>query len=102
MANVTIGCGVNFATNTAFYTRDGSILGRAFTEIRGKLYPAVSMNRASVGWRITAKFPEEDGKSDAFVFKGDFKSEETLVAPQPMKYNSDSEEQDLDEASNDL
>lgn len=26
---VTIGCGVNFAENTAFYTRDGSVIGRS-------------------------------------------------------------------------
>ncbi|RYP64180.1 hypothetical protein DL771_008871 [Monosporascus sp. 5C6A] len=62
-----IGCGVNFAENSAFYTRDEKVIGRAFMDIRGKLYPAVSMDIAQKGWEISAVFPGKDGKSADFM-----------------------------------
>ncbi|TRX93641.1 hypothetical protein FHL15_005613 [Xylaria flabelliformis] len=80
-AGITIGCGVNFDENIAFYTRNGAVIGRAFTEIRGKLYPAVSFDFCEQGWRVSAVFPGEDGKSDYFMFKGDLESDTTLVSP---------------------
>ncbi|QSS61968.1 ran-binding protein [Histoplasma capsulatum] len=50
--NDTIGCGVNFSTNTAFFTRNGVFLdcvfesGNAFRELRNvKLYPAVGVKK---------------------------------------------------------
>ncbi|KAI0410305.1 ankyrin repeat-containing domain protein [Xylaria grammica] len=57
-AGVTIGCGVNFDTNTSFYTRNGVVMG---------------------GWRVSAVFPGKDGTSDDFVFKGDHEGEATLA-----------------------
>ncbi|KAF7906036.1 hypothetical protein EAF00_000315 [Botryotinia globosa] len=52
-----IGCGVNFAKNSAFYTRGGEVIGRAFEDNGGKLYPAVSMDITQEGWEIKAVFP---------------------------------------------
>ncbi|OJD25916.1 hypothetical protein ACJ73_02714 [Blastomyces percursus] len=44
--NDTIGCGVNFSTSTAFFTRNGVFLGDAFRELRNvKLYPAVGVKK---------------------------------------------------------
>lgn len=99
-AGKVLGCGINFATSEAFYTIDGTAIGeyiseylpctvhemhaystisqtgRAFTQIRGKLYPAVSMKVAYRGWEVSVVFPGEDGKSDDFVYKGDLESED--------------------------
>ncbi|KFZ14681.1 hypothetical protein V502_05953 [Pseudogymnoascus sp. VKM F-4520 (FW-2644)] len=38
-----IGCGVNFHTGSAFFTKNGNHLGTAFREVRGKLFPSVGM-----------------------------------------------------------
>ncbi|KAH8802522.1 putative ankyrin repeat-containing protein [Xylogone sp. PMI_703] len=80
-AGEVIGCGVNFAENSAFYTRGGEVIGRAFEDIRGKLYPAVSMDITQKGWEIRATFPDSNGTSPHFKFKGDFESSETLRPP---------------------
>ncbi|KAG0646060.1 Ran-binding 9 [Hyphodiscus hymeniophilus] len=40
-----IGCGVNFRTGSAFFTKNGDHLGTAFREIRGKLFPSVGMKK---------------------------------------------------------
>ncbi|KID84473.1 Ankyrin repeat-containing domain protein [Metarhizium guizhouense ARSEF 977] len=75
-AGKVLGCGINFATGEAFHTIDGTAVGRAFTQIRGKLYPAVSMKVAYQGWEVSVVFPGEDGKSDDFIYKGDLESED--------------------------
>ncbi|RYP42216.1 hypothetical protein DL767_000380 [Monosporascus sp. MG133] len=49
--------------------------GRAFMDIRGKLYPAVSMVITQKGWEISAVFPGKDGKCADFMFQGDYESE---------------------------
>ncbi|GAW26492.1 putative ankyrin-3 [Rosellinia necatrix] len=38
----TIGCGVDFRDHTAFFTKNGELLGNGCLDVRGKLYPAVS------------------------------------------------------------
>ncbi|KAI5807630.1 hypothetical protein DFH27DRAFT_328115 [Peziza echinospora] len=52
-----IGCGINFKNNTAFFTKNGTHLGIAFREIKGKLYPSVGMKKA--GERVRANFGQE-------------------------------------------
>ncbi|KAJ5326176.1 SPla/RYanodine receptor SPRY [Penicillium brevicompactum] len=42
----TVGCGVNFSTGSAFFTKNGIFLGNAFHELRNvKLYPSVGMKK---------------------------------------------------------
>ncbi|KAK2784465.1 hypothetical protein FQN52_007169 [Onygenales sp. PD_12] len=44
--NDTIGCGINFATGSAFFTKNGIHLGNAFRELRNvKLYPSVGVKK---------------------------------------------------------
>lgn len=47
-----IGCGVNFRTGSAFFTKNGDHLGTAFREISGKLFPSVGMKKASEHIRV--------------------------------------------------
>ncbi|KAI1756380.1 ran-binding protein [Xylaria castorea] len=59
-----IGCGVNFRTGQTFFTKNGANLGPAFRDIKGKVYPVVSIKKA--GEVIRVNF----GQSP-FVFKID-------------------------------
>ncbi|KAI1109277.1 ran-binding protein [Nemania sp. NC0429] len=59
-----IGCGVNFRTGQAFFTKNGVNLGLAFRDIKGKLYPAVGIKKAGELIRVNL------GQSP-FVFKID-------------------------------
>ncbi|KAI9758716.1 MAG: hypothetical protein M4579_002891 [Chaenotheca gracillima] len=52
--NDVIGCGVNFRTGCAFFTKNGIYLNTAFRDIKGKLYPSVGMKRP--GEHIRANF----------------------------------------------
>ena len=96
----TVGCGVNFDTGTAFYTKNGEIIGQccpffwynlpslhwkltlnpgqAFTNIIGKLYPAVSMDLKMEGLKITARFPDDSDSLDSFRFQGSRKDPKTF------------------------
>ncbi|KAH6682935.1 hypothetical protein B0J14DRAFT_556204 [Halenospora varia] len=47
-----IGCGVNFRTGSAFFTKNGDHLGTAFREIRGKLFPSVGMKKSGEHIRV--------------------------------------------------
>ncbi|PGH14564.1 hypothetical protein AJ80_05884 [Polytolypa hystricis UAMH7299] len=54
--NDTVGCGVNFSTGTAFFTKNGVYLGNAFRELKNvKLYPSIGM-RKFPGSHIKANF----------------------------------------------
>jgi hypothetical protein len=57
-----IGCGVNFRTNTAFFTKNGVSLEAAFRDInKGKLFPVVGLKK--VGEHIRVNFGQ-----DRFIF----------------------------------
>ncbi|PPJ51286.1 hypothetical protein CBER1_08927 [Cercospora berteroae] len=48
-----IGCGINFKTGTAFFTKNGTHLGTAFHNVRAdKLYPSVGMKKAQDFLRV--------------------------------------------------
>jgi hypothetical protein len=97
-----IGCGINFTTGTAFYTKDGTIIGqssppnplasltltlnhwllhvgRAFQDVKGKLYPAVCFDTGSTGCRVSVNFRGDD--HNPFLFKGPYDAPETLEPP---------------------
>lgn len=54
-----IGCGVNFADNSAFYTKNGIFLGNAFTnmDLTKSIYPAIGLR--THGEQVTANFGHE-------------------------------------------
>ncbi|KAI9845115.1 MAG: hypothetical protein M1838_001904 [Thelocarpon superellum] len=47
-----IGCGVNFRTGCAFFTKNGVNLGTAFRDIKGTFYPSVGMKRPGEHIRV--------------------------------------------------
>ncbi|KAL3422462.1 SPRY domain-containing protein [Phlyctema vagabunda] len=47
-----IGCGVNFRTGSAFFTKNGDHLGTAFRDIKGKLFPSVGMKKSGEHIRV--------------------------------------------------
>ncbi|EPE32606.1 Concanavalin A-like lectins/glucanase [Glarea lozoyensis ATCC 20868] len=51
-ATDVIGCGVNFRTGSAFFTKNGDNLGVAFREIKGKLFPSVGMKKSGEHIRV--------------------------------------------------
>ncbi|KAI2629596.1 ankyrin repeat-containing domain protein [Hypoxylon sp. NC1633] len=59
----TIGCGIDFDHESAFFTRDGQIIGQFFTKICGKLYPAVSVFQFMKKEKISATFWTEGGEN---------------------------------------
>lgn len=49
-----VGCGVNFKTRTAFFTKGGKCYGTACTDVKGTLYPAIGLKKP--GDHIRANF----------------------------------------------
>ncbi|KAI0838710.1 SPRY-domain-containing protein [Hypoxylon sp. FL0890] len=48
----TIGCGINFRTREAFFTKNGQDFKTAFRDIKGDLYPTVGMKKAGEHIRV--------------------------------------------------
>lgn len=48
----TIGCGVNFRTGCAFFTKNGVNLGIAFRDVKGKMYPVVGLKKSGEHIRV--------------------------------------------------
>ncbi|ETS78896.1 hypothetical protein PFICI_08749 [Pestalotiopsis fici W106-1] len=73
-----IGCGVNFVQGIAFYTRNGTVIGQAFDNIRGRLYPAICTRIGKAGCVLRAQFWDYDGNGNSgFMFKGPYDGDET-------------------------
>ncbi|KAI2065861.1 hypothetical protein LOZ37_006197 [Ophidiomyces ophidiicola] len=59
----TIGCGVNFAAGTAFFTKNGIFLGNAFRDLKAlKVFPSIGMKKYP-GCHVKANFGQ-----NPFVF----------------------------------
>ncbi|ORY68750.1 SPRY domain-containing protein [Pseudomassariella vexata] len=48
----TIGCGINFKTGVAFFTKNGVNLGTAFRDVKGKVYPVIGLKRTGEHIRV--------------------------------------------------
>ncbi|KAK4184003.1 ankyrin-1 [Podospora australis] len=89
-----VGYGVNIREHTGFYTLNGEIIGRAFTGVGGKLFPAVSANLTLHGCTMTAQFWGEEGDDDdhdpmsKFGFKGSLTDPKTLEETELYKENA--------------
>ncbi|KAF4893349.1 Ankyrin-1 [Colletotrichum fructicola] len=98
-----IGCGVNFEQNFAFYTKNGEIIGQAFANVFGKLYPAISVDVRLTECAFSARFWEggEFGNED-FKFKGPFNDQSTFqksARPVTEANTTNSPESDADSTS---
>jgi len=62
----------------------------------------MSFNFCQGQWHISAVFPNEDGTSERFVFKGDLESNETFAAPEPVEESSNGAEDVSDGGDSDV
>ncbi|KAJ5929753.1 SPla/RYanodine receptor SPRY [Penicillium verhagenii] len=91
-----VGCGVNFSTGQAFFTRNGVFLGYAFRELRDvKLYPSVGMKKQPPV-HLKANFGQEP-----FVFDidGMVRHEKVAIESLINATSTDSLQPPLDESS---
>ncbi|KAJ9156493.1 SPRY domain-containing protein [Pleurostoma richardsiae] len=87
-----IGCGINFRTGCAFFTKNGAYLGNAFREVKGELYPSVGLKKN--GEHIRANFGQTP-----FVFDidGMMKAETERIRNEINKSNTKNLAPPLDE-----
>ncbi|CAE6429456.1 unnamed protein product [Rhizoctonia solani] len=61
-----IGCGVDFTEGTAFYTKNGEFLKKAFRNIKGNLYPSVGLRTPKE--RVLANFGQDPFRFDVATY----------------------------------
>ncbi|CCO26724.1 Ran-binding protein 10 Short=RanBP10 [Rhizoctonia solani AG-1 IB] len=61
-----IGCGVDFTEGTAFYTKNGEFLKKAFRNIKGDLYPSVGLRTPKE--RVLANFGQDPFRFDVATY----------------------------------
>ncbi|KAK6501420.1 hypothetical protein TWF481_009259 [Arthrobotrys musiformis] len=87
-----VGCGVSLRQRVAFFTVNGVFLGVASRDVKGQLYPAVSINNGLVGLEISVNF----GSPDAEGFKYDYSPEDLIenkdALPVPLRRETQSSE----------
>ncbi|CAK7199016.1 hypothetical protein SEUCBS139899_001684 [Sporothrix eucalyptigena] len=82
-----VGCGVNFRTGTAFFTKNGEDLGTAFRDIRGsnlKYFPVVGMKK--VGEQVRVNFGQ---LPFTFDIDGLMKREKHAIRQQILEANTE-------------
>lgn len=109
-----IGCGVDFTDETAFYTKNGRIigmsqrivtsinealiryprsLGQAFKNVRGRLYPALSFDRISPGCMVSVEFwDDKQNGNEKFRFKGPYNDPATKEMSQAARGAAETED----------
>lgn len=92
----TVGCGVNFSTGSAFFTKNGNFLGNAFHELRNvKLYPSVGMKKQPPV-HLKANFGQEPFMFD---IDGMVKAERALIQAEINATSTDSLQPPLNESA---
>ncbi|KAL9093255.1 MAG: hypothetical protein Q9165_003996 [Trypethelium subeluteriae] len=95
-----VGCGVNFKEKTAFFTKNGEVIGCAFENITGKLYPAVCFEIKGEGWQVEATFCNDPYEEPLFRFNGPFDGPDTFkpsAKSSSVDNSSDDESPNLDD-----
>ncbi|KAJ5175552.1 Ran-binding protein [Penicillium canariense] len=92
----TVGCGVNFSTGSAFFTKNGNFLGNAFHELRNvKLYPSVGMKKQPPV-HLKANFGQEPFMFD---IDGMVKAERALIQSEINATSTDTLQPPLNEST---
>ncbi|GJQ14119.1 hypothetical protein GpartN1_g5910.t1 [Galdieria partita] len=65
-----IGCGYLFETRQIFFTKNGVMLGMAFSQVESHLYASVSLHRLNE--KVSFRFGRLDDAKSPFVFSKDF------------------------------
>ncbi|KAF7713869.1 Uncharacterized protein PECH_000796 [Penicillium ucsense] len=92
----TVGCGVDFSTGSAFFTKNGIFLGTAFQELRNvKLYPSVGMKKQPPV-HLKANFGQEPFMYD---IDGMVTTERTQIRAQINATSADSLQPPLNESA---
>ncbi|KAF9886410.1 hypothetical protein FE257_011442 [Aspergillus nanangensis] len=95
-ANDTVGCGVNFSTGCAFFTKNGVFLGNAFRDLRNvKLYPSVGMKKQPPV-HLAANFGQQPFMFD---IDGLVKKEKSSIHSEIRATSTESLQPPLDESS---
>ncbi|KAL1408931.1 hypothetical protein Q8F55_005745 [Vanrija albida] len=82
-----VGCGIDYTTGRAFFTRNGKLLGHAFSKIPQELYPAVGLRAAteSLAVNFTGPFTYD---IDSHVAAISTKVRDSAIKPPPTVFSS--------------